>query len=217
MRYCIKKIKALGFSLVEMVISIAIISIVATTIYGNYPAVNKFVSYATAINDFASQVKQIQIYGASRGGTTAKGDGVYMATNSPAYYYLFNDAITSSSTTTGIGTSNLLWDGTSLEPTTTSMYLNSVTLSRICADNTEYYGVATATPTFVCNLPNLIIVFTRPKLNASISYISYSGVTTTVKQACIEMSQLGVSSTTQQRSIVFDSAGEIIVKKARCI
>lgn len=209
-----------GFSLLEMVISMSIISIMAITLYGNYPSVNKFVSYATAINDFASQIKEIQIYGASRGGDSAKGDGIYIATSTPYNYYLFNDSINSSSTTTGIGTSNLKWDGASLEPTTTKSFLNSTYITRLCWNSSFVYDVNTGTSsesgTYNCNISNIMITFARPKLNANIAYVA-GGATTTVDRMCLEMGQVGVSTSTQQRSIIVKSSGQIIVQRARCI
>lgn len=207
-----------GFSLLEMVISMSIISIMSITLYGSYPSMNKFVSYATAINDFASQIKEIQIYGASRGGDNSKGDGIYMATGTPYNYYLFNDAINSSSTTTGIGTSNLRWDGASLEPTTTKSFLNSTYITRLCYNNSFTYttGVAVESGTYTCNIPNIMLTFSRPKLNANIAYVPSGGATTTADRICLEMGQVGVSTSTQQRSIVVKSSGQIIVQKTRC-
>lgn len=210
------KKKFSGFTLVELIVSIMIISVMTFTLYGNYRAVNKFVSYSTAVSDFASQIKEVQIFGASRGGTTSKGDGIYIATSTPYSYYLFSDNINSSSSTTGIGMSNLRWDGASLEPTSTKAFLNTAYLTRICYNNAEDYGSTSAIPVFTCNIPNLMLVFSRPKLNASIAYVNSGGATTTVRQACIEMIQAGVSTTTQQRSIVIRSAGQIIVQKTKC-
>jgi type II secretory pathway pseudopilin PulG len=215
MRYFIKiKTTLRAFSLIEMVVSMSIIMVMVLTLYGNYPAVKKYVSYTTAINDFSSQIKEIQIYGASRGGDTVRGDGIYIATSTPFNYFLFSDIITSSSSATGIGISNLRWDGSALEPTSTKSFLNTTRIFRICYDNTSVGGAETNA--YTCNISNLMIVFSRPKLNANMFYVNSSGATTSVMQACLEFDQVGVSTSTQLRSLVIKSPGQIIIQRTKC-
>jgi hypothetical protein len=61
-----------------------------------------------------------------------------------------------------------------------------------------------------------MITFARPKLNANIAYVTSGGATTTVNRMCLEMGQVGVSTSTQQRSIIVKSSGQVIVQRVRC-
>lgn len=222
-----------GFTVIEMMISMAIISILATTMYGTYPSTNKFVSFSTGVSDFAAQLKEIQIYGASRGGSTAKGDGVYLSNNAPYNYYLFQDKIDSSSTISGIGTSNYVWDGPSVEATTSKTFLNGIMLTDICygyETYEEWSDPATYDPGrevlgFACGASgwkDVEIVFNRPKLDARISNNSFLGnfsqgyKTSGRGSVCLEFTQPGLATTSQQRSIVVRSTGEIRVLQTRC-
>lgn len=219
--------------MIEMMVSMAIISIMATTLYGTYPSTNKFVSFATSVTDFASQLREIQTYGASRGGIVAKGDGIYLTTDNPYNYYLYQDQIDSSSTVSGIGTSNYFWDGPSVEATTTKTFLNNVMLSDICYgyepyeewpyDHPEVYDPGVEVMSFACygGRKNIDIVFTRPKLDAHLishdwTYFYNPKRGTQHSSVCLEFIQPGVSTSTQQRSIVIRSTGEIRVLQTRC-
>jgi prepilin-type N-terminal cleavage/methylation domain-containing protein len=232
MKFFISRFLAKGFTVIEMMVSMAIISIMATTLYGTYPSTNKFVSFATSVTDFASQLREIQTYGASRGGTVAKGDGIYLTTSNPYNYFLFQDKIDSSSTVSGIGISNYVWDGPTIEATTTKTFLNNVMLSDICygyETYEEYPSTAVYDPgvevlSFACGSAgwkDVEIVFNRPKLDARISSNntpgSYSIMNkSTRSNVCLEFIQPGVSTSTQQRSIVIRSTGEIRVLQTRC-
>lgn len=221
-----------GFTVIEMMISMAIISILATTMYGTYPSTNKFVSFTAGVSDFAAQLKEIQIYGASRGGSAAKGDGVYLSNNAPYNYYLFQDKIDSSSTISGIGTSNYVWDGPSIEATTSKTFLNGIMLTDICYGYETYeeypsydvYDPGREVLGFACGASgwkDVEIVFNRPKLDARITSNTFlNDFRTKYKNphsnVCLEFTQPGLATTSQQRSIVVRSTGEIRVLQTRC-
>ena len=90
---------AFGFTLVEMMVSISIITIITLVVLFDYKNFNDNLSLSAAQQEISIAIRQAQIYGisvkesagSSCGSNFCSGYGIYFNPNDPTSYYLFVD------------------------------------------------------------------------------------------------------------------------------
>lgn len=95
----LKKYKNVGgFTLIEMIVSLAIVSIILTTVIFNYSSFTDNLALSSAAQELAITIRQAQTYGLSVKQVVATGKfesayGIYVDTGDNANYYLFADSV----------------------------------------------------------------------------------------------------------------------------
>ncbi len=172
----IKKYKK-GFTLIEMIISISIISVIMATVLFNYTSFSDKLALSSAAQEIAVSIRQAQTFGLSVRGSTAvpgqftSGYGIFFDMNSnTSKYYLFIDRIDSPF---GNGTvANKKYDvvngcgSSSTECIEKGEIRNNVVISNLC-DSTTCPPVA--------NVKQMHVTFLRPNPDAIIYFTDVSG------------------------------------------
>ena len=160
--------KAYGFSLIEVVVTMAIFAIMMGIAFTNYPRLSQAVAFDTAAQNTLDVLKSAQITGSARGGDY-RGDGVYFKLSNPFDYILFSDyaniidLVTSNKKSDKIYSNNLPTSPAISESdqlTSKNKIQNNVKVINLCIKDS---GV------MVCNKSELSISFTRPYVAANIS------------------------------------------------
>ena len=154
-----------AFSLLEVLISIAIFGIIMAISFLKYPRMNAEIDYQKNVSELVSMYRSAQVFGASRGGN-ARGDGVYIEGQNIKE---FTDTIyTALPKENGLNTSNryyntLISGGSPADTVFKDTYLGGkITVSNMCVKKTS---------SKTCNISKLSVVFVRPNQQAHISDI----------------------------------------------
>lgn len=203
-----------GFSLIEVVVTMAIFAIMMGIAFTNYPRLSQAVAFNTASENLLEVLKSAQITGSARGGDY-RGDGVYFKLSDPFDYLQFLDyAVTVDSLTANkksdkIYTNNILPTPTDLDQLVSkSKIQNNVKLMRLCTK--------TSSSPQDCIKPELSISFTRPYLAANISdHTQTLGLYNFYEKAGIELFING-SAGQDRKCIVVYQYGQMEIKQGEC-
>lgn len=168
-----KLILVCGFSLIELMISISIISLVFSTVFYNYSSFNDRLALTAAAEEMALAIRETQSYGLTvkelspGGGKFNYAYGIYFnPTTDPSDYYIFAD-------TDQINPINKKYDVGSgcstggTECLSKQSLRNGVKITSICNA-----GACPGTPACATSLA---ITFLRPSTNADINFIDNGG------------------------------------------
>ncbi len=161
-----------GFTLVEVVVTVAIFSIIATITYTSYPNANNILSYNITVQEVVSRVKDAQIYGSSAGvdsvsGEDYKGAGLFFETDivNSKYITEFLDLSTKISDL-AVKDSNKYYDDLSAanpdKISSQDSIKNNVIISKLCVKSTGA-GIIDCSPT------QLSVTYIRPDTQANIT------------------------------------------------
>jgi prepilin-type N-terminal cleavage/methylation domain-containing protein len=153
-----------GFTVLEMLVVIAIIGILATVVVFNNHPYNEKLVLDNAVTTVQLDLRQAQVWAqAAReypygSGLFDHGYGVYFATANPTTLVFFADLLP-------VASQNKMYDGsqnctTSSECIALTSLPAGYTISSLCA--------GTSSSAVACGKSNLNVVFTRPGLNAQI-------------------------------------------------
>lgn len=163
---CFNKNKVLGFSLIEVVVTVAIFAIMMGIAFTNYPKLTQAVAFDTASQNILDVIKSAQITGSARGGDY-RGDGAYFKLSDPFSFILFSDFAYITDATTGNKKSDKIYSNnlSSLPgdldgATSTNKIQNNVKITKLCVKTETIKD---------CSKTELSISFTRPFLNSNIS------------------------------------------------
>lgn len=138
-----------GFSMLELIIVIAIMVTVSSLVLANYPGFNERLAVRQQAEEIASNVRQAQAYGLGVkefGPNDFPGYGVYFQSSVTDSYILFADSVTVSK--------NLAYDAPD-EKIKDLAILGNVRIYDLCANQKQV-------PAGSCGLANLTVVYTRP-------------------------------------------------------
>lgn len=175
-----------GFTLLEMMVSIAIMTVISTTLIYRYPETSIRLNLANDNQAIALMLREAQIRGSAIDSVNSSlgGYGVHLNTNTPRTIILFGDLIDDSiDKPNGLPVGNGLYDFSPINETKTmTTFATGYVISKIC--------VGTSFP-FTCTTNNipaitaLTISFTRPNPQPNI-YINNSSAAS-FSGACIEI------------------------------
>lgn len=162
--------KKVGFTLIELMIVIAIMSFILAVVLFNYRTFNNRLAVTSNAQEMAIAVRQTQTYGLSvkevtkGGGDFSTGYGIYFSIDTPGSYYIFADT-----------NHNGLYDGdlacsSGTECVQKVDFRNGVTINSICGTET---GKSEECPPPGRN--GFHIVFVRPNPDALIQFTNNAG------------------------------------------
>lgn len=163
------KLKIRGFTLIEMIITSAILLIISAVVFSNYSSFNSTLNLSSAGQELGVAIRQAQVYGVNvkesqfAAGQFAAGYGVHFDLNDPANYYVFIDTNNNNKYDAGVGCSGAVGVTECIEKVTPR---GSVQLNDICTES--------ACPA-VANVAMMDIIFLRPITDAKIYFYDVSG------------------------------------------
>lgn len=177
-----------GFTLIELMISIAIMAIMTTVLFANYPDSMVRIGLSNTNHKIALLVREAQVRGSavdSRSNlNTVSGYGVYVNMVDTTNLVLFTDFANNSTSTIGIALGNGLYDINEMISKLT--LLQNFYISNLCVKTAE---VQSCTTSPVNSVNNLTISFTRPNPRPHIYINNPPGTDVTdYDEACIEIS-----------------------------
>ena len=210
-----------GFTLVEVVVTVAIFSIIATITYTSYPNANNILSYNITVQEVVSRVKDAQIYGSSAGvdsvsGEDYKGAGLFFETDTVNSKYIteFLDLATKISDL-AVKDSNKYYDDLSAanpdKISSQDSIKNNVIISKLCVKSTGA-GIIDCSPA------QLSVTYIRPDTQANITDMSEvsAGVKNFFDIGYIELKSNVIRSGENLRCIQVYKNGQVNVKKEAC-
>lgn len=226
-----------GFSLIEVVVTLAIFSILAGITYTSYPNANNIMAYNLTVQDIVARIKNAQIYGASQGGEY-KGSGLYFQTSLSAQsasqeaktIIEFLDKATLDTTgSDSILDSNKFYDQADsviINPQDkiliNEFYKNNIFVNKICTKN-----LTTPPSSNTCNNSSqtkLSITYIRPNTKAYITDMGIENIPTDTeitgkKQydiGYIELKSKVLNEADGYRCIAIYKNGQINLKSGKC-
>ncbi len=165
-----RNLRLRGFSLVELMITVAIFAVLGVFIYSSYPRLNNILGFNLSVQDVTSRLKMAQIRGASMGGDY-RGYGVYFSSDVSSNYLTtsFFDKENESMNSLGIQETNRYFyidpadknnpvnDKIDIE----DILRNSTIISDLC--------VKSVSSLKVCGKSSLSVSFVRPSTQANIT------------------------------------------------
>jgi|SRR5581483_11970736 len=158
-----------GFTLVEVIISVAIASVIMSVVLWNYSAFNDQLALSSAAQEIAIAIRQAQTYGISARETGAgQGNfdsdyGVYLSLKEPNAYSIFVDTNANKVYDPGQGCGSGVQNTECVEK---SMLRNGVVISAICDES------GSCPPSSASQLD---VTFLRPNPDATIDFADDSG------------------------------------------
>lgn len=206
-------IKNRGMSLMEVVVTVAIISILSVIMYSAYPEANAIMGFNLTTQEVVSRIKNAQIYGASQGGNY-KGQGLFFDTSLSANNTIveFLDIVSGVASSTGVLNSNKYFDDNLLPYPDTLMskeiIKNSLIINKLYVQNTS--GATSSSN-------KLSVTFVRPDTTAYITNMLPSTAPSFYDKAYIELkSKLVRSESGNLRCIIIYKSGQIDVNNGPC-
>ena len=188
-----------GFTLIELIVTMSIVTLLMTTVLFNYGTFNDNLAISSAEQEMAVAIRQAQTYGlnvketAASSGQFGYAYGIYFNPQSPTDYYLFADADNNKKYDVGSGCGS-----GSTECIEKFSLRNGVRISNICDSATCY------------STKNLNITFLRPVPDAVIYLINNSDGSTyssSVNTGKIELT----SSKGKVLKVTIESTGQVLV------
>jgi prepilin-type N-terminal cleavage/methylation domain-containing protein len=202
-----------GFTLIELMVVLAIIVTITTIALMNQSSFNKTLILANTAYDIALTLRSAQSFGigsrATTLGTANAGYGLHFQTGTPGSFILFADTnLPNASNCHGLPFSgnisapdaqpgNCIYDSGADTLTQTYVLGNGITVSNLCAYSSSWY----------CALSSLDIVFARPNPDA---FINAGGFSYTAACLTITSPQGGL------RSVSVAASGAITVSASPC-
>lgn len=192
-----------GFTLAEIMISVAIVSVIMTTVLFGYNNFSDRLSLSSSAQEIAIAIRQAQSYGltvkeSATAGQFTSGFGIYFDMNSdPTHYYLFVDSNANYKYDVGSGCGS-----GSTECVEVGTLRNNVTITNFC-DATNCppaVGVKIMSVTFIRPNPDAAIYFYATPAGSSLASPSATGKVTLT-------SRKGVST-----NVVVESTGQISIQ-----
>lgn len=184
-----------AFSLVELIVSISIISLILSVVLYNYGSFNDKLALSATSQELAVAVRQAQAYGINvKESSVSSGQfnypyGIYFSTQTPTSYVIYVDV-----------NSNNVYDSGGGELVETVSLRNGVTINNICdSGNCPASGVA-----------RMSINFLRPNPDARIYFINSSG---SVVSGPISYGRIQLRSPKGAFSyVIIENTGQIVVQ-----
>lgn len=187
----LKHRKKEGFTLVEMMVSLSIVTLIMTTVLFSYSSFSDRLALSSAGQELALAVRQAQTYGLtvrevkSTPGVFDKAYGVFFDTNDSSNYYLFADSLSAANNTYESGSGNCA--SVTTECIEKFTLRNGITVSNICNESACPPSFSTKMHiTFLRPNPDARIYFTGtnpmvgPSLTGKVILTSPRGRTLTV-------------------------------------
>lgn len=215
-----------GFTLVELMVVLAIITVLMGTVLSSQSSFNKSLLLSNTAYDIALTLRSAEAFGlSSRGSSTSvsAGYGVHFSSGTPGSFTLFSDvsplpnALNCHGLPSGGASApdakpgNCVYDGSS-EKITEYTLGNGVTVSDFCAF-TGSWTCAQAHGVYSGGLSVLDILFARPNPNPFMSTNGSYASVFPVTAACLTISSLQGGS---PRFISITASGQIAVNAAAC-
>jgi prepilin-type N-terminal cleavage/methylation domain-containing protein len=206
--------KISGFSLLEVIVTMAILAVMTSILFYNYPRLSQAVAFDAASQNILDVIRSAQITGSSRGGDY-RGDGVYFKLSDPTNFISFFDYANIVDPFSGTKKSDKIYSN-NLTPPPASTELdqlipktkiqNNVRITDICVKNSSVKSCAKA---------EISISFTRPFLSANISDHSGSPSYNFYEKAYIEL-YIDASDGIDQKCILIYKYGQVDIKSGSC-
>ena len=193
-----------GFTMVEMMVCLAIVTILLLVVMYDYRTFNDNLALSSAQQEVSILVRQAQTYGLSVKGNTVSGAsdfnsgyGIYVNPSDPTSYYLFVDRNANGQYD---GTTNC---ATSQECIEKDTLRSGVTIKNLCA--TAFNGSMDCTQ----NFQSMDVTFIRPNPNAVVRFINSLGSLTGTYQdgRIVLQSSLGKTA-----NVTIENTGQISVQ-----
>jgi prepilin-type N-terminal cleavage/methylation domain-containing protein len=144
-----------GFTLLEMIVVIGIMSLVTSLVLASYPGISETLGVSRAAEEIASSVRQTQAYGLGvkefgTGSGIFPGYGLYFDKTAPASYIFFADA-----------NNNKQYDGSS-EKISEMLIQGNAVIDDLCVDQKQI-------PAGSCGIANFSAVYLRPAPQVSLT------------------------------------------------
>ncbi len=206
-----------GFSLIEVVITMAVLVILSTILLYKYPRTNDTLSFNFSIQELLSKIRYAQAIGSNQGGDYA-GYGIYFESPSPSYgdgriVEFLDKTNTADLNIYGVALS----DKKCVETPLIGDYIINNTASPLYLVNKLYIGQGSV----YSNVSNLHILFLRPNTNpiATTTDTSVNPSITNPNFSKIEMKSKIIPA--DQEGIAFKcieifSSGQIDIKNDKC-
>ncbi len=198
-----------GFTLIEMMVSIAIITLLVSVVFYNYRTFNNRLASSSAGQEIALATRQAQTYGLSvkevtaGGGDFNTGYGLFLDASNPTAFYIFADT-----------NHNGKYDGDAAcsagtECVQKTPLRDAVSIVSLCG--TDNSGTQYCPPSSAVSLN---IVFVRPNTDAVIQFTNSGGsiVGGTYQSATITLAIPGTNDPATQSVVTVDLTGRISVK-----
>lgn len=198
-----------GFSLVELMISIAIFGLLTTVIVANYPETEMRVKLAEINQNISLAYREAQIRGSAidSQNSAVGGYGVHVEASAMNRVILFNDFIDGAvPSPNGIPIGDGIYQNTAPtdETNTILMIPNKFSISKLCVmGNGSYSCGASSVPA----ISSLTVAFIRPN-PMPVVYINNSR-STSYSGACVELQSIGAPKAGHIRSIQIFNSGMI--------
>ncbi|MDE2021325.1 MAG: type II secretion system protein [Patescibacteria group bacterium] len=209
-----------GFSLVELLVVLAIMVIITTIALTSQSAFNKTLILANTAYDVALTLRSAETYGLGNrvaGSVANAGYGIDFQKATPGSFILFADTSPQSSNSTACHPNpdpsapnarpgNCVYDAGSGEKVTSYALGNGITISDFCAYQLSVWSCASG------GLSSLDIIFSRPNPDPFISVNGSYSTVSPATRACLTLSspQGGL------RFISVGASGEITANAASC-
>ncbi|MDQ5957251.1 MAG: hypothetical protein QG614_226 [Patescibacteria group bacterium] len=169
-----------GMSLMESIVTIAIIALLSTIMYSSYPQASSILGFNLTSQEIISIIKNTQMYGSSQGGNY-KGRGIFVQTETGFNNTIteFLDIVTDQSNNMGVKVSNKYYDEDRDAILAKNIIKNSITINKICAYDTSNQTCLPST--------KLSVTYIRPNTEAYIYYNFPDLPLTTTSHASIEI------------------------------
>jgi prepilin-type N-terminal cleavage/methylation domain-containing protein len=203
-----KQPKIRGFSLIEMVVTLAVFGLLMSISFSAYPKMSQTIGFNSSVSDIGYIIKETQISGSSRGDFSNdgySGEGVYFTTEGDQSFYV-KTFLDKSVTVDDFGQakSDKVY-GTEDETLKNNKNINQVKVSDLC--------VATGEESKICDNNEMSVTFVRPTAQANISDMTSPGVF--YDKGYIEFFQNGLGGSGYKCIIIY-KFGEIDTKNGKC-
>ena len=201
-----QKIKLKGFTLIELIISMAIMSLMTVVMFADYPESSMRVNLANLTSKISLLIREAQIRGSSVDSGVSgniSGYGLYFNLANPNKVIMFNDlAIPSSG---GISVGNGLYDA--VESNLVTNIISGFKINKLCTGG--------GFPFSTCNATTLTVSFTRPNPQAVI-YVGANQTPSSDGGACIELYSPRAPKVGHVRSVQVFNSGRISTSNKGC-
>lgn len=181
--FCNRKLVR-GFTLIELMVSIGVMSILTTILFSNYPDSMVRIGLANTTHKISLLIREAQVRGSAIDSRSSlnivSGYGVYVSNSDIYNLTLFSDFASGGTVVNGISLGDGLYNKTPTDEMISSLkLLQKFYISNLCV---KTGGVQSC---FLNPTDNLIISFTRPNPRPNI-YIN-NNISTDYDEACIEI------------------------------